>query len=257
MFDHPAGVLVGVFSVLAFHGSVYLLVALIAGWRFGYWITGAATSALLFILTAFWLITALGPRGIEPHWVPVGAAQDSVAQVTVNDATLISTSTYPGSTWESADSPDSPLNPEQDAFRSAVGNCLDTDPDSLDENQQTVCADAQALLPAEDTLPRADGLAVTVLKDVENIRFNEENGVLLATAQVRPMTKDPRVTDQTEDGMTLGEPFLITAFRDPGSLRWPAVKYFIGAVLLLAFHMWGLNRAEKRGTSHVAETVSV
>lgn len=254
MFAHPEGILIAVGSVLLFHGSVYMVLALNTGWRFAYWLSGASMGALAIILTSFWLMTALGPRGNEPEWVPVAASANSIESVSVDEQNLNSPSAYPGGGWEQASKESDKLFLQNDAVKSAVGACLDATETQIEEYEEplaSVCPSAQALLPVTNTIPRIEGVAVALTKHVTEIRFNEEGGVLLSTVTIRPITLDPRLTTD-KDGLEIAPAFQMTAYRDPGSLRFPAWKYFIGAILYFAFHMLGLSRAEKRQLSPVA-----
>ncbi|HVL81041.1 MAG TPA: hypothetical protein VM840_05550 [Actinomycetota bacterium] len=247
MIEHPIGLVIFIGSIIVFHGSVYVLIALNTGWRFGYWIASTSLFGLMFIMSVFWVVTALGPRGVEPHWIVLGADADRVGQVTVDDVNLSSLGRYPGGGWESVEEGD-PRFEEADAFRSAVGNCLDAQPDALAEVERDVCTQAQQLLPTE--LPRIEGIPIIATNEVTAIRFIEEEGLLLAQAEVRPITRDPRVTDDPE-GQLVGEPFVVAARRDPGTLRQPALRYLAGSTILLLIHLWGLSRAERRVLSPI------
>lgn len=245
MIAHPPGVLIAVFAILLFHGSVYALVALNLGWRFGYWVTAASFFGLFTILASFWVVSALGPRGPEPSWVPIGAAQDNISQAEVNGTTVTAVSTYPGGGWQEPAKDDAKLSADRDVFKSAIGNCVDADPTLLSKEEGKVCGLAQTLLPKTADLPRIDGLPVALVKDLSDIRFIDEGGTLLAEATVRPITKDPRLTSDP-NGKLVGKPFKIAAYRDPGSLRLPALKYLLFSILGLILHLIGLSRAEKR-----------
>lgn len=247
MIEHPLGVVVAVGSILIFHGSVYVLVSLNMGWRFGYWVTGASLFGLMFIMSFFWVVTALGPRGAEPSWHVVGAAPEPIAQATVEEQTLTRYSTYP-SGWEEAEGEEDPLFEDVDAVGSAVGNCLDANVEDMPPDDREVCGQAQALEPAD--LPVREGSEIIATNEVVDVRFTEDSGVRIAQARVEPTTRDPRYTDN-EEGVLVGEPFHVALYRDPGSLRVPPLKYLIGSTLLLLLHLWGLSRAERKVLSPI------
>jgi hypothetical protein len=83
--DHPNGLIAVVLAVISFYGMTYVVIALNVGWRFGYWLSAAVFSALMFMMSIFWLQTGLGPRGFEAAWVPITASRTPVAQETFND----------------------------------------------------------------------------------------------------------------------------------------------------------------------------
>ncbi|HVE92213.1 MAG TPA: hypothetical protein VNE62_07935 [Actinomycetota bacterium] len=250
MIDHPIGVIIFVGSVIIFHGSVYALVALNTGWRFGYWLTGAAMGGLAVFLSIFWVVTALGPRGPEPHWVPIAAESETISQAKVDDRTLTELSSYPSGSWMTKKKKD----PDNDAFKSAIGTCLTTEPEDLEGEQRELCEHAQTLIAQEDSLPKVEGARVAPLQEVDNIRFQEEDGTMVAQGTVTTVTRDPRLTGDRlgKKRIPLSDPFVIAAYRDPGSVRLPPLKYLIGSVLFFAIHLLGLSRAERRRLSPVA-----
>jgi hypothetical protein len=75
---------------------------------------------------------------------------------------------------------------------------------------------------------------------------------LLALGQVHPVSRDPRLTKDLKNGKQLGPPFYVLLVKNLGSLRMPPFAAFLIFGALLAFHLAGLNRAEKRKLSPVA-----
>jgi hypothetical protein len=87
---------------------------------------------------------------------------------------------------------------------------------------------------------------VAVTPDVRDLEFANENGALFALGRVVPITKDPRLATNVTLGKQLGAPFYILLVKDYGALRLPPFAAFLIFGALLAFHLAGLSRAEKR-----------
>ena len=232
--------LIAVFlAVISFYGTTYLVVALNTGWRFGYWICGAVFGALMVLLSIFWIVNPVGPRGEEARWVPIAAGK-TISSVTFEDESLSTPGQYPGGTWTAA-----PAGDEQaDAFSSSITTCISTDPEKLPEEEAKPCGDAQALMPKTEDIPVLLGSAVAVQPKLSDIRFATEKGYL-AQAVVRPITVDPRVT-KDPNGKLLAEPFRVVAILDKGSLRLPPFAALALFLAFFLFHLRGLDRAEKR-----------
>jgi hypothetical protein len=233
------GLIAVILAVVSFYATTYLVVALNTGWRFGYWITGSCFGVLMALLSIFWIVNPVGPQGAQPRWIPIAAGAE-ISQVSFKGTALNTPAQYPTGSWQPA-----PAGAEQtDAFSSSVTACLSTAPESLPDDEREACEAAQALMPDEEDIPVIDGSAVAVTPDVQNVRFADENGTL-AQATVSPVTRDPRVSRDPQ-GEALARPFRVVAWYDEGSLRFPAYASLAIFVLFSAFHLWGLNRAEKR-----------
>ncbi len=234
-------------AIISFYGTTYLVIALNVGWRFGYWLASACFGALMVLLSLVWVINvqpdqAVGPQGELPHWVAVAAGTE-IGPVTFEEQTFQSVSQYPGGPWVAAEEGDERI----DALGSAISPCVTTDPEKLPEAEREACADAQSFWPDEKKIPVLDGAAVAVLPKVTDVRFADDGGVL-AQAKVTPVTFDPRVTKDI-DGEALGPTFRIVAVLDAGSVGRPSQMSLLIFLLYEAFHLWGLNRAEKRKLS--------
>jgi hypothetical protein len=211
--------------------------------------------------------------------VPLAAAKGSISNVEWNEETFSTPGAYPGGEWQTGEDEEE-FAEQVDPFKSAVSACMAFNKDRVEaaheevenfripertwleakigkagraERELEVCEQAFGMLPDDDTLPKADGEPVSYLPEPKNIRFVEENGVLLAQAEIVPETKDRRITGDPEKAQQVGEPFRVVAYLDPGSLRTPALGYLILSALWMAFHMWGLNRAEKQKLSAVVD----
>jgi hypothetical protein len=134
---------------------------------------------------------------------------------------------------------------------SAVADCLTTPPAALSGPQKTVCTEGQSLLPSASTIPVIEGSPVAVVPDVRNLEFAKDNGALVALGKVYPITRDPRLAKDLKLGKQLSPEFYILLVKNLGSLRMPPFAAFLIFGGLLAFHLAGLNRAEKRKLSPV------
>jgi len=247
---YPQGLIAVVLAVVCFYGMTYVVIALNMGWRFGYWLSSACLYALLFMMAIFWLETGLGPRGAEATWVPIAVSRTPVTQAKLKEEPLSSPGSYPGAPW-AAGTKKNKLDAEPDEVSSAVQDCLTTPPDKLTGPQATTCKSGQSLLPSADQIPVLAGSPVAVTPDVRNLEFTKDHGALLALGRVYPITKDPRLAKDLKLGKELAPPFYILLAKDLGSLRTPPFAAFLIFGALLAFHLLGLSRAEKRKLSPV------
>ncbi len=243
------GLIAVLLAILSFYITTYAVIALNVGWRFGYWLVSACFGALMVLLSIFWVVNPVGPRGTEPRWIPVAASAESIAAVTYEEQSFSSAGQYPSGAWQP---PSGNLVAEGEALSSSIATCISTDPESLPEVEREPCSAAQELMPPDEEIPVIEGAAVSVQGDVSEVRFTEENGATLGQVTVTPITNDPRVADDPEAGEALGEPFKILTVLDKGSIRLPAFGSLTIFVIYAAFHLYGLHRAEKRKMSVVA-----
>ena len=247
---YPQGLIAVILAIVCFYGMTYVVIALNVGWRFGYWLSSACLYALLFMMAIFWMETGLGPRGAEANWVPIAVSRTPITQAKLKDKPLSSPGSYPGSPW-AAGTKKNKLDAEPDEVSSSVQDCLTTPPEKLVGPTAGTCKTGQGLLPTADQIPVLAGSAVAMVPDVRSLEFTKDNGALLALGQVYPITKDPRLTTDLKGGKQLGPPFYILLVKDLGSLRLPPLGAFLIFGSLLAFHLAGLSRAEKRKLSPV------
>ncbi len=243
------GAIAVILAVVSFYGTTYLVIALNVGWRFGYWLASACFGALMVLLSIFWVVNPVGPRGEEPVWVPLAAAKGPIAPATFHEQTLSSASQYPGGSWQTPAEDDAERS---DALSSAVTACISTNPENLPDEQKEPCEAAQELMPADEDIPVIEGSAVSVSPEVSNVRFAEESGAELGQATVAPITHDPRVADDPIKGEVMGESFRFLAIYNKGSIVLPAYGSLFIFVLYAAFHLIGLHRAEQRKMSVIA-----
>lgn len=240
------GLIAVILAVISFYGTTYLVIALNVGWRFGYWLASATFGALMVLLSIFWVVNPVGPRGEEPVWVPVAAARGPIAQASFGEQTFSSASQYPSGPWQA---PDEAEQEKTDALSSAVTTCISTDPEELSDAQREPCEAAQALMPAEEDIPVIEGAAITVASELTDLRFAVDNGAELGQATIAPVTHDPRVADDPVEGEVMGESFRFLAVYNKGSIVLPAYGSLFLFVLYAGFHLIGLHRAEQRKMS--------
>jgi hypothetical protein len=240
------GLIAVILAVVSFYATTYAVIALNVGWRFGYWLSSATFGALMVLLSVFWIVNPVGPRGSEPRWNPIAASSDRISQAAFEDQTFSSPAQYPTGAWQS---PTGALIAQREAFSSAVATCISTDPESLPEVEREPCEAAQALMPPDEEIPVIEGSAVAVLPEVQDIRFAEENGATLGQAIVSPVTHDPRVADDPEEGEALADSFRLVLIFDKGSIRLPAYMALLLFLIYAGFHLYGLHRAEQRRSS--------
>jgi hypothetical protein len=238
------GAIAVILAVISFYGTTYAVISLNVGWRFGYWLASACFGALMVMLSLFWVLNirpdqAVGPQGALPAWIPIVAGEE-LEPAEFRGETMSVITSYPAGAFEPAEQDD----PRVDAFTSAVGNCVSTDPEDLAEEEQAACEEAQKFMPAATDIPVIDGAAVAVIPQVKEVRFAEE-GAVVGAAEVHPITTDPRVAEDPE-GELLADPFLVAAVLDKGSVGLPSIMSLVIFTIYAAFHLWGLHRAERR-----------
>lgn len=241
------GAIAVILAIVSFYGMTYVVIALNVGWRFGYWLSASCFGVLMVLLSLFWVLNvrtdqAVGPQGALPSWIPL-AVGDDIQQVEFKGEPITAPSAYPGGAWVKPEEGD----PHTDTFGSAISNCLSANPEKLPELEKVVCGEAQKLMPDPKTIPVINGTPVVVTPQLTDFRTADDHGVLGA-AIVRPITIDPRVS-KDPDGKLMGDPFMIVAILDKGSVGLPSYMSFVIFVLFAAFHLWGLNRAERRHLS--------
>jgi len=245
--NHPVGIFAVVMAIISFYGCTYAVISLNVGWRFGYWVASATFGALMVLMSLFWLKTALGPRGEEPHWIPIAVDAAEVTSASFEEQTFSSPASFPGGPWEIVDAEDQRAS----EFSSALSTCLTTDPEDLPEEERATCDAAQELLPSGDEIPKIDGVAVATTTETTEVGFASDAGATLAQATILPITRDVRLAGE-EPFAPLGNAFQLVAISDEGSVRLPAYGSTAVFLLYFGFHLWGLRRAERRRLSPVA-----
>lgn len=106
------GILITLAFIVVFVGSVWLLTAMVLGAKLGYFVTGACLFAVMVLLSAIWVVTALGPKGEQGFWGDLG---NDTAWHAVAAGDLSNVSTEWGS-WDVSSYPDGEgwVEPDED-----------------------------------------------------------------------------------------------------------------------------------------------
>jgi hypothetical protein len=238
--NFPQGLIAVLLAIICFYGMTYVVVALNTGWRFGYWICGATFGALMVLMSIFWLVNPVGPRGNEANWVPVASAQTTVTQASYNGQSLSTPPQYPTGAWTEPDD----LG-RADSLTSAIQTCITAVRAQFTPQQKKPCGDAQSLMPPVNSIPVINGNAVAIQTKVDDVKFSRDHG-LLAEATVTPVTHDPRVAKDPKTGKIMGKSFKMLFIYDYGALRLPPLMSLVIFSIFFLIHILGLNRAEKR-----------
>ena len=237
-------------AIISFYGMTYVVIALNVGWRFGYWLSSATFGALMVLMSIFWIVNPVGPRGSDPIWVPLAADRDDIKQASLKDQTFSAPAQYPTGAWKAAAKGDTG---QTDALSSAVTTCISVSTEKLEGEEREACEATQKLMPADEDIPVIEGSAVAITPKVGDVRFTEDNGALLGMTRVSPITHDPRVAkDDPETGKALGPSFVMLLVFDKGSVVLPAYFSLVIWVIFAGFHLLGLHRAEQRKLSPIA-----
>lgn len=224
------GVGVTVMSLILFVGSVYILLAAIFGRWMGYLVLSVAFYGWMILLAAMWYFgfwaqgldtkTNLGPRGLEPAWVPLEGGLE------VADQRFETFSRYPEDPWAS---PTVAQEPSVLSVSSVVTSFL---AEQANEELGVAAEEAEAVAAGEAA---AEGSAVAVTNTeftVDNIRFAPEGDVSLAVVQAYYTGGGPLIT--------------VALVHNTGSVPRYALMFLGGSILLFGLHLPLLDRAEKK-----------
>jgi hypothetical protein len=208
-------------AFILFIGSVYLLLSAIFGRWMGYLVLGVSFTGWMIIMSSLWLFgfwsqglqtpTNLGPRGSEPAWVVLQASTGQTS------ARYRQFSSYPGGPWKQAD----PNNKTQAAALEQASSEV-----------QTFLADQ---LNADKHILLTSPAAYT------SLQFSVD-GVAFATAE-DGKTPLAVATAHFNGG---GPLWTVSMYHDSGSVPRYSYMFLAGSILLFAFHLPLLDRAEKK-----------
>jgi hypothetical protein len=207
---------VAVMGILLFVGSIYVILAAVFGRWMGYLVVAVAFFGWMIVLSSMWLFgfyaqgpvtkTNLGPRGLEPAWVPLKAGLE------VADDTYHTFAAYPGKPW-------SEPSPAQEPSVLSVTSVVQT----------FMAEQANEELGIDETDPEA---ILNTQFTVESIRFAPEGHVSLAVVTAFFNGGGPLTT--------------ITLYHNSGSVQRYSLMFLGGSLLLFALHLPLLDRAEKK-----------
>ncbi len=198
-------------GVIVFCGSIFLLLSMVMGGRLAYFVTASITLAFLVMMGVVWSLPAqspLGPVGKLPEWDPLDIAPAG------QPLDFGAASAYPGGPWIKVDTEDQAEAAKGSELESAASDYLET---AIQDDKIGTFESATDATPNTDLtrlLQQGDSeFGAVTLEPTEGAKGRET---------VVVMRYDP--------GNPLGPPRLITA----------------GTFLLLALHLFGLSRAERR-----------
>jgi hypothetical protein len=207
---------VAVMGILLFVGSIYVILAAVFGRWMGYLVVAVAFFGWMIVLSSMWLFgfyaqgpvtkTNLGPRGLEPAWVPLKASLE------VADDTYHTFAAYPRKPWSE---PSLAQEPSVLSVTSVV--------------QTFMAEQANEELGIDETDPEA---ILNTQFTVESIRFAPEGHVSLAVVTAFFNGGGPLTT--------------ITLYHNSGSVQRYSLMFLGGSLLLFALHLPLLDRAEKK-----------
>jgi hypothetical protein len=207
---------VTVMGFILFVGSVYVLLSAIFGRWMGYLVMMVAFSGWMILLSSMWYFgfyaqgpttkTNLGPRGLEPAWVPLDGGLSAAEQ------RYQAFATYPEAPWQT---PSESQEPSVLSVSSVVTTFL-ADQANEDLGKDELAPDA--ILNTQFT--------------VDNIRFAPQGNVSLAVVQAYYNGGGPLIT--------------VTLYHNSGSVPRYSLMFLGGSILLFALHLPLLDRAEKK-----------
>jgi hypothetical protein len=207
---------VTVMGLILFVGSVYILLSAVFGRWMGYLVMMVAFSGWMILLSSMWYFgfyaqgpttkTNLGPRGLEPAWVPLEGGLE------VADQRYTTFAKYPDAPWKS---PTDPQDPSILSVSSVVTTFL---AEQANEQLGHAEGDPDAILNTQFT--------------VDNIHFAPQGKVSLAVVQAYFNGGGPLIT--------------VTLYHNSGSVPRYSLMFLGGSLLLFALHLPLLDRAEKK-----------
>ena len=203
-------------GLVLFVGSVYILLSAVFGRWMGYLVMSVAFFGWMILLSSMWYFgffaqgpttkTNLGPRGLEPAWVPVEGG------LAAADQRYDTFAKYPDAPWRT---PADPQDPSILSVSSVVTTFLAEQANEQLGHQE---GDPDAVLNTQFT--------------VDNIRFAPQGKVSLAVVQAYFNGGGPLVT--------------VTLYHNSGSVPRYSLMFLGGSLVLFALHLPLLDRAEKK-----------
>jgi hypothetical protein len=212
------GVSAVVAAVIVFCGSIFLLLAMVVGGRLAYFVTASITLVVVLIMTVVWSINPLGPVGQLAKWDPVAIGPDA-AQLDFGPA-----ASYPDPPWRKVDT--------EDAVEAAQASELEAESTDVLES---------AL--ADERLSTFESVSDAAV-DTDLTRLIDQGGRLYGAVTIEPL-----------EGKQ-GTPTVAVLSYDPGNPLGPPRIIAAGTFVLLALHLFGLSRAERRAAPALGRRTS-
>jgi hypothetical protein len=206
------GSLTVITAFILFVGSIYLLLSAVFGRKLGYLVVAVSFFGWMILFSALWVAGApgtprdLGPRGLEPGWVPLEGS------FTVTSEQYPEISRYPGSPWK----------PPTEGVAASVQSVTGAIQEFMAEHANEQLGRAPEALNA---LPPTSFA-------VEGIRFAAHGSTSLAAARAFYTAGGPVVT--------------VFAYHNSGSVPRYSWMFLGFSVLGLVMHLPFLDKAERK-----------
>ncbi|MGH2735036.1 MAG: hypothetical protein ACRDKZ_05620 [Actinomycetota bacterium] len=237
------GVAATISALLVFCGSVWLLLSMVMGVRLAYLVTASVTLGFLFIMGIVWSLSPLGPVGALAEWEQVSLALDQ------GELEGPSVDSYPEGPWREPNT--------EDEAESTLASDLESDATSyleeqIDAGEITEFSGIEQAVVTEESarLLEVDGESYGAVQfepapaPEEAQEEEEEEEAPIETLEVPP----PPSPEPTPAGALPPEDTQVFAVMqlNEGNPLGQARMITVGALVLLALHLFGLGRAEKR-----------
>lgn len=224
------GVAAVVSGLIVFVGSVWLLLAVLMGARLAYFVTASVTIGFIFIMTLVWSYgDPLGPVGKLPDWNGVSLTE-TAAQSEFGPA-----AEYPEGQWSAPAEDDDDAKTKAAELESAAIDYLE---DALEEDE------GGDFLSASDATVVSDSARLLEQGETEYGAIELEAST---SAIERAEEADPDQDVTPEDAS-----MIVVMEYDPGNPMGQARMLALGTFILLALHLFGLSRAERKTTHEMA-----
>lgn len=216
-------------AVIVFIGSIWLLMTVIMGARLAYFVTASVSLGFIFIMTLVWSYgDPLGPVGVMPEWHGIDVAETAGEIEGFGPA-----AEYPEGQWATPDEDDQEAVTKAAELDSAALNYLaerigeQEGGEFVAEADAIVVADSQRLLTQGET----------------------EYGAVTLEAAPAAIEKFEEADDDQLDTITPEDATAVVVMEyDPGNPLGKARTIAAGTFVVLALHLFGLSRAERKTT---------
>jgi hypothetical protein len=207
-------------GIVVFCGGIWMLLTMVLGGRLAYFVVASITTAFVLIMATVWSFTPLGPVGQLPEFDEVGIGEQG--QVDFAQA-----GSYPNDPWKVPNTDDQEQATKASEAESSATSILET---AITDGEIDVfeSPDAAQVMPDSTRLLEQDG--------------EEYAAVLLQPAAEAGAETQP---SETPDPQAEGTALVIMKY-DPGNPQGIARLIWVGTLLVLVVHLFGLSRAEAR-----------
>ena len=201
-------------GILIFAGSVWLLLTMVMGARLAYFVAASLFLGFVLIMSVVWSVNPLGPVGRAPAWDPV-ALGEQPSEIDFGPA-----SDFPDDPWRAPNHEDSVELTEAAELGTDAVDYLDNEIQEKKVQSFQTAADAQA--------------------NTDSVRFLTQGEDLYGAVRLEPLKGKQ------------GTPVITIMKRDFGNPLGPARSIMVGVFVLLALHLFGLSRAERKARALAA-----